>query len=447
MAARTKLVRNSDTPMTKRISKLAAAVALVGVGAGQPAGADEQGAVVIYGGMGHLAKRAQPMFGAILEGNVGPGMELRRTIESRIQETARSTKLPWSPYPIVVDREDAVGVAKHCARMRGAAWTSDYPAMDDLRDLCGRILVLSVVADLEMHVPRPPLYDGDDYLENFFTGVTAVLTDPEDKSIVLSASAFGEASPGPTAHGFVSPARRAEIFADRYARTAVEAIALLQSQMQRTRPSDAFDRHMVAGIIVSDAKAFGSFELAPWRGAGGRSVCRLPDQCAGGEVCSKLYGLAASALTAALSRAGRLTMPPATWTYWTRRTKDLISLRLALARGAYWQEEELQIAGQPSEAEVKLIVQIARLSRTDLASKAGNYLAHRVHVAGLKLIPYRTDMDDCRKVLSVEDAVIGQASITVPFVPKYADQSPSLLRALDHVTLINASKEVEKNVH
>jgi len=417
-----------------------AAFALI-VGAYSPAFAER---AIIYGGMGFLATEAQPVLSRIFDGRSEAGVRHRRSIETQIRDSIQRTDLAWSDHPIIVDRSDARAVAAECAREQGIEFTSEYPVIGDLRDLCGRVFVLSLVADLELHVKRQTVGDDKVYIDILFAGVSAVLSDPEDRSIVMSTTAFGETMQE-HGDGFIDRAEAESLFAQRFAQTGKRALSQMAAQMRRTPITDAFDRHMVVGTLVSDASALPFFDLAAWQGMQGRTLCDLPTQCHGSVDCMKLFGLTASASTAALSKAGYMTMPPRSWTYWTGRARDLISVRLALPRGGYWEEEELRMTAPPSDAEVKVIAHVPHLRYAERDDPSSDYLSQRVHEAILLLRPYRTAYESCAQVTEELPPMAGEDQQIVLFATAHAEAELSYLRAMSYVTLINSSKRLAGN--
>ena len=364
--------------------------------------------VIIYGGMGHLSNRAQPIFGSIFEQRQEDTAHLRQDLETVLREEVAATSFAWSDYPVVFDYRDANRIMAERRRAAGLDWNNIRPTILEMRETIGRVYTLAIVADLELVVKSEPLVE-DDYANMVASSATALLVDMETEEIVLSASdvrydiKFSR-------NDFLPDSSFRQLLIATYKNAAAVAVAKLAAKMRGRTPSDEFDRHMVTGALFPGPNAQGIFGLRPWN-SNVSSVCSLPPQCDGAEQCSKLIGLVSAVATSAFSNAGRLVLPPIGWTYWADRSSNLIALNLVQPRGGLL-EEVLTINLPPESAEVKVLVEMhvanPWIEETRETADQRVWVRWRSDRVKLKLHRYETDPRDCAQspaameVLSVE---------------------------------------------
>ena len=389
--------------MTNRAVLTALAFSFLGVTA---AAAD----IIIYGGMGHLSNRAQPIFGSIFEQRQEGTAHLRQELETVLRENVASTSFAWSDYPVVFDFRDANGIMAERRRAAGLGWNNIRPTILEMQETIGRVYTLAIVADLELVVQSEPLVEDDDYANMVASSATALLVDMETKEIVLSASDVRYAT-RLSRNDFLPDRHVRQLLIATYKNAAAVAVSKLATKMLNREPSDEFDRHMVTGTLFPGPVAQRIFGLSPWNNEVS-SVCSLPPQCDAAEQCSKLIGLVSAVATSALSNAEKLVLPPIGWTYWADRSTNLIALNLVQPRGGLL-EEVLTIKLPPESAEVKVLMEMyvanPRIVRTTQeAADQRVWLGSRFDTVTLKLYRYKTDPRDCAQspaameILSVE---------------------------------------------
>ena len=389
--------------MTTRAVLTALAFRFLGVTA---AAAD----VIIYGGMGHLSNRAQPIFGSIFEQRHEDSAHLRQELETVLREEVAATEFAWGDYPVVFDYRDANRIMAERRRAVGLDWNKIRPTIPEMRETIGRVYTLAIVADLELVVQSEPLVEDGDYANMVASSATALLVDMETEEIVLSASDVRYETKF-SRNDFLPDTYIRQLLIDTYKNAAAVAVSKLAAKMHGRTPSDEFDRHMVTGTLFPGPVAQGIFGLSPWNREVS-SVCSLPPQCDGTEQCSKLIGLVSAVATSALSNAGRLVLPPIGWTYWADRSTNLIALNLVQPRGGLL-EEVLTINLPPESAEMKVLVEmyvadplIVRTTQETADQRV--WVRRRFDTVKLKLRRYETDPRDCAQsraameVLSVE---------------------------------------------
>ena len=363
-----------------------------------------KGNLIVYGGMGHLSNKAQPVFGSVFEGKVPAAKNFRRDTEAFLGKLISQSKFSWTNDPVIFDYEDANTIMKRVYSTRSEKWDKLRPSMDQLLEEFDRVYVLAIVADFELNVKSPPISNNSDYLNLLTASVTAVLVDMSTKEVILSDNHL-EPHLQETSDNFLSKSEVSELLLLAYKKAAGAAVLKLADKMKRVSPSDAFDRHMVTGTIFPDPRAQAMFDLEPW-GKQVESVCALPVQCGSdSSICFKLAALTTSVTSRAMSDAGQLMLPPVGWTYWADRSTNLISLRLLQPRGSIL-EETLAIKIPPESAEVKVIAEMhvaePRVVRNtgDDASKAV-WIGTRYDKALLNVRRFETEYDNCKKVTFV----------------------------------------------
>lgn len=426
------------------------AISVSGHALSGPADAQAEETVIIYGGMGHLSNKAQPIFGAIFEGQAQDAPMLRQKMEQKLREKVTGTPFSWSDHPVIFDHQAANHIMDARFADQGQSWNKTITRMDDLIDQFDRVYTLAVVADLELNLTNPPHVDGADYANLVAASVTAVLVDMDTKEIALSASDTRH-QPLFSPDGFLPEAQVTHLLTALYMNAAARSIDKLAQKMASRGPSDEFDRYMITGTIFPGKTSQSLFDLGPWRAAEVSSVCALPLQCETTGMCAKLIGLLSAVVTSAYSDAEKFVLPPIGWTYWSDRSTNLIALNLAQPRGGLL-EDTLNIKLPAEEAEVKSLIEvhiakpnINKATQQDSSQRV--WAGTRSDTTAIKLHRYETDPHDCSKSpMPANEVLRVHGTHESAISAGYTDPGKDIRQFYTFSTILDAKEKLEREI-
>lgn len=392
-------------PMKTIMSRAATAIFFLVLLCGRSAAAVEPSEVVIlYGGFGHLANSAQPVFGQIL---TNPAVRKERAVlERKIIKAIRAEKFGLSDYGVITTNE---GFRKALDQKAGERLRRIN--LKKITTYFSKAYMLVLTGTFEFHVP---VYSKNDYAqkrdEHFNVGVSAMLVehsgDLGEARIVLSATATTEITLCSLnlcdLPQFVSATERRKYFGMAYATAGVAAVKRLAARLRRLDGKDIkdfVDRAMVTGVYVDQPKArrlFGVKEPA----AKPRS-CRVSSRCANPALCNPLIGFIANAATAALGVRGHMVLPPLRWAQWGYQGAERSAVTMALSRGLRVTEGTLNINVSDNSADLKVTAIFGGIDHEDREFEDTDKLRHRYHTAVLKLCAYETEPLNANRITKV----------------------------------------------
>ncbi len=340
-------------------------------------------AVVVYGGMGYLDKRAQPLLDRLIYGR-GDGGPAPFVLEIRNHVVGRPLAAAISVHPVVDDADDFARLVADKNAVDPAAIRGQTLA-DEIAG--SKVYVLSLVAGLEFDFQVPSATTMASFTRNgSLVTMTALLARPGSGEIVLAS----QASTAIVASEGERPAL------DRaYADAARRAVDNLRRAAAGWQPDSS--KTMVTGVVLGGSTAARLFEFVPNTGAAANGPCaielRCPTNPEGESSCRKLQAALANLATEALAAKGRTMLPPRDFAVWADIAQDVGGssvglLRLPTTGGWYARDQLMALRIAPEEADEKVVVVLDEL--TQEVRPTGNvHVAQHRFAANLRLEAYR----------------------------------------------------------
>jgi hypothetical protein len=340
-------------------------------------------AVIVYGGIGYLDKRAQPALDQLIYGQSDGGpapfvLDIRRHVVGRPLAPALSV------HPVVDDPDAFAALvadknALDPAAIRGQALADEIAG--------SRVYVLSLVAGLEFDFQVPSATTMASFVRGgSLVTMSAILARPGSGEIVLASQATTEIEVLPG-----EPPRIAEAYADA-ARRAVDNLRLAAAAWQPGATTT-----MVTGVVLGGTSASRLFEFVPNTGMATNGPCaielRCPTNPLGESSCRKLQAALANLATEALAAKGRTMLPPRDFAVWADIAEDVGGqavglLRLPTTGGWYARDQLMTLRLAPEAADEKVVVVLNEL-RQETRPSGNVHVAEHRFAADLRLDAYR----------------------------------------------------------
>lgn len=422
--------------------------------------ADRRDAVIVYSGFGYLDGSVQPVLQKLLYEEtasdwIEAGNALLRTGEEAIGQnfTPRAIRR-WSPYGVVRNGDDLTAALRKKQRQDDIT-QSDRDAMFDTFDtVLGVILVggleVSAVQEVTSQLKGPPAFT-----HWFLTSVTALLVDLKTQRVVLSSTAMGAERIFGSYNMTLADKDMIALSSAAYGRASADASESLAKLMKRHGLSRLDGGRSGASHIVTDALVKDSkeninalFQRIPFTSRPLSKCEKTPSCPPGADDCEKLSAVLAHGMTAALSSAGRVTIPPFGWSRWRGGAATNTTIRLSLPelRNAPKALDDLIFDQNPATADVK-VVPVFWSAEPIIAFDKDGLSEARTWQVELNYKTVRTRPDDCAvKIVESEilpasgPAMAEVAAMTGP--PGRRENDASLDRLLIMMSLHKAFSDV-----